>query len=248
MKWTTMEPIQQTGLHLISLSTFPKREQRGEDFISFPWITLDKWTGACIKFQIVCLIRIHLNMSASRVHRPSKTTQPVLSHKIPRQPLASSVDFWKDLLVLNRTLFQNFSWIKLHINLERLPCLLRAWLCWLCHCHCSLLRGSGGVTLRSELKVLMLRWKPQDLKMEAHLYLCICVDVFYTCICTMRSRCWLWDGSRESGRWELVWKLQICSSSCHFFALLLDLWKVRCKSNANTKSHRNSRHFTEKVK
>ena len=85
-------------------------------------------------------------------------------------------------------------------------------------------------------------------RFEAHLYLCICVDVFYTCICTMRSRCWLWDGSRESGRWELVWKLQICSSSCHFFALLLDLWKVRCKSNANTKSHRNSRHFTEKVK
>ena len=82
------------------------------------------------------------------------------------------MDFWKDLLVLNRTLFQNFFWIRLHINLERLPCLLRAWLCWLYHCHCSLLRGSGGVTLKSELKVLMLRWKPQDLKL-----ICICVFV-----------------------------------------------------------------------
>ena len=57
----------------------------------------------------------------------------------------------------------------------------------------------------------------------------------YTCIC------------RLGELYLFIWKTCICSFGnckfaplfCQFFSSVLDLWKVGCKSSANTKFHRN---------
>ena len=62
----------------------------------------------------------------------------------------------------------------------------------------------------------------------------------YTCICKLGKM------------YLFIWKTCICSFGnckfaplfCQFFSSVLDLWKVGCKSSANTKFHRNLGQFT----